>query len=984
MLRRSTLREIRQSLGRYLAILAIVALGVGFFSGLKVTRTDMVSTTDGYLRAHKFYDYQLISTLGLDDDSVAAAAKSPQVRTAEGSFSTDVLADVAGAGDDVYHAMAVTNTVNTLKVTAGRLPRSADECVLDVKNQKKSVLGKYLTVSQSNDTDTSKLFRYSRYRVVGLVDSPLYLSFQRGTTSLGNGSVAGFFCIPKDGFSADYYTEIYVRLKKGGTIYSKEYKAAVAAAKPEMKALAKSAAAARYDGIVSDAKAKLAEQKKTYDDGYAAYLAEKKAAYAKLDSAAAELAAGERKLDETQSSLAAQKQTLTESQTKIADGLEQTQAAWAALGTQKPGMTAEQIAAAEAQLTGQEQTLRSQQTAVESGLAKIAAGERQLTASRKTLAANRAALKTSRAQADAKFFAAAKKLTAGKSALEKAENKVEKLKRGSAYAFTRSINTGYVSFDGDSSIVNGIARVFPVFFFLVAALVCMTTMTRMVEEQRAQIGVLKALGYSNRRVMGKYLFYSGSAATAGAVLGFFAGCKLFPMVIWRAYGMMYSFEDHVAYRIDWRLAGISLAVALLCSMGATWFSCAEDFHVAPAELIRPKSPKAGKRILLERISPLWNRIGFLHKVSLRNIFRYKKRFLMMVLGISGCTALLIAGFGINDTIKDIANLQFREIDLYDYSVTFDRNMTAAQQADFLQYSGDSVKDVLFVHASSVTLLKGEKAKPVSLIASDGARFRKFISLHNGKTAIPFPKEGQAVICKKLSNQYDLKTGDRITLRDKNYHTVKVRISAVCDNYVNDFLYLNTATCAKGFGTVPAEKLAYVIASGSSDRAVHQSAAHSAGYKNAAATSVNSDVRDLVNNMMTSLNAVIALVVLCAGALAFIVIYNLTNINITERIREIATIKVLGFYHKETMAYVFRENLFMTGISALVGIPLGKIFLTFIMSQINVDLIYFSMRITLKSYVLAVILTFVFAVIVGIPMSAKLRRVSMTESLKSVE
>lgn len=984
MLRRSTLREIRQTLGRYLAILAIVALGVGTFAGLKVTRTDMVSTADSYLQSHRFYDYKLISTLGFDDKNVAAAEKSSGVRAAEGSVSTDALVDVAGTGDNVYRAMTITKKVNTLKLAAGRMPKAADECVIDAKYQKKSILGKYLRISGANTPDTAKLFRYRKYRVVGLAESPLYLNFQRGSTSLGNGSVAGFFCIEKAGFTADYYTELYVRLKRGGTIYSEEYKAAVSAAEPRMKALAKSASAARYGAMVSAARAALAEQRKTYDGGYAAYLSEKEAAYAKLDAAAARLAAGEKDLNGEQADLAAQKRSLTASEAKIAAGLAQAAAARQALEAQKPAMTASQTAQAEAKLTAQETALKERQSSVNAGLAKIAAGEQKLAASRQTLAANRAALQTSRAAADGKFAAAAKTLARGKTVLENAKAELKGLKRGSAFAFTRDINTGYVSFNSDSSIVSGIARVFPVFFFMVAALVCMTTMTRMVEEHRSQIGVLKALGYDNRRTMGSYLFYAGSAATVGAVIGFFAGCRLFPLVIWKAYGMMYNFDNHVADYIDWKLAGVSLFVALACSVGATWFSCAEDFYVAPAQLIRPKAPKSGKRILLERIPPLWNRIGFLQKVSLRNIFRYKKRFLMMVLGISGCTALLIAGFGINDTIKDIANLQFREIDLYDYSVTFDKNMSAADQQNFIKYSADNVRDVLFVHASSVTLQKGGKEKSVSLIAADGGKFGKFVSLHSGKRKIAFPGDGEAVICKKLSKQYNLKPGDRITLRDKNYRTMKVRVSAVCDNYVNDFLYLGTGTYARGFGSAPEKKLAYVIAAGSSDAAVHQAAARSAGYGNAAATSVNSDSRDLINHMMRSLNAVIVVIVLCAGALAFIVIFNLTNINITERVREIATIKVLGFYHRETMAYVFRENLLMTGISALVGIPLGRALLTFIMSQINVDLIYFSMRIALKSYVLSVLLTFVFAVIVGIPMSSRLRKISMTESLKSVE
>lgn len=980
MLRKTTLREIRNSIGRYIAILAIVALGVGFFAGLKVTREAMVSTTNDYLSAHKFYDYQLISTIGFDDDSVSDVTASSGVKAAEGSISSDVLVTTESNVESVFKAYSITSKVNTLKLSDGRMPKAANECVLDARHQNDNEIGDYITISDTNDSDTSGMFKYKKYKIVGLVESPLYLNYQRGSTSLGTGSIDSFFYIEKQGFDVDYYTSIYVRLNKGGEIFSSEYKKAVSDAKPEMKTLAKDTTATRYKAVVADAKKELAKQKKKYNNSYQTYLSEKESAYARLDAASARITSGEATIRSTQKTLTTKKTSLESSKTKINSGLTQIATSRQQLEAQKPYMSDEQYAEAKGKLDAQETALKKQLAQVNGGLAQIAAAQKKLAASKATLAESKVKLNASRATADKKFADAKTKLDKGKKALDKADNKIAKIKSGKSYALTRSSNAGYVSFDSDSSIVDSIAKVFPIFFFLVAALVCMTTMTRMVEEQRSQIGVLKALGYSNSKVMGKYLFYSGSAAFIGAVAGFFIGCRVFPLVIWKAYGMMYNFNYDINYVLNWKLAAFSLAAALLCSMGATWISCAEDFAVAPAQLIRPKAPKSGKRILLERIKPIWSRISFLYKVSLRNIFRYKKRFFMMVVGISGCTALLIAGFGINDSIKNIANFQYQEIDKYDYAVAFDRNMNADNRQDFIKYTEEGTAKVLFAHSSSVDLLKGDTDKSVSLIASDGKNFGTFISLHKGSTAIAFPKTGEVVICKKLSEQLKIKVGDTITLRTGDYDRMKVKVSGVCDNYVNNFIYVSTATYEKGFGKAPKINTAYGIAKG----AVHKAAATCANYKYTAATVVNSDMRKLVDKMMQSLNAVIILVVSCAAALAFIVIFNLTNINITERIREIATIKVLGFNYKETNAYVLRENMFMTLISAVVGIPLGWLLLKFVLSEIKVELVYFALRITPMSYLLSVLLTFVFAILVSIPMSFKLRKVSMTESLKSVE
>jgi putative ABC transport system permease protein len=452
--------------------------------------------------------------------------------------------------------------------------------------------------------------------------------------------------------------------------------------------------------------------------------------------------------------------------------------------------------------------------------------------------------------------------------------------------------------------------------------------------------------------------------------------------------MMYDFSESVEYVIDYRLGLISLAAALLCSMGSTLVSIAADFKVSPSDLIRPKTPPAGKRILLERITPLWKRISFLYKVSIRNIFRDKKRFLMMVIGVSGCTALLIAGIGIKATISKVADYQFDEISTYDITTLFSKNMNASRQADFMEEIGDAADisddDVRFLHRGEVTVVIGDKTVDVSCIATDGEGFGEFMDLHTGNQAIPFPGQGEIVIVQKTAHDFGLGPGDEVTLRE-GYREMKVKITGVADNYVYDSLFMSPETYREGFGKEPDIKAAYInLEEGSDEDTIRSVAAAAAGYENTAAVQTNIDVRENVGKMMKSLDYVVYVVILSAALLAFIVLYNLTNINITERIREIATIKVLGFYQIEVSQYVFRENFFLTAVAAVVGIPMGKWLLKFVIDNIVVSMIYFEPRHGPYDIPIAIALTFVFAFVVNLAMQRRLRNVSMTESLKSVE
>ena len=844
MLRKSTFREIRTSLARYLAIFAIVALGVGFFSGLKDCKASMVSTASRYLDRTCFYDYQILSSYGIDDESVTLAGGWEDVSGAEGSVQIDVMAR-SGSGDSkALKAISMPESINTLNIVEGRLPQNVNECVVDDYTiaDEGYRIGDTIEITDENDSDRLDEFKVTEFEIVGKVNTPIYLDYQRGSTDIGNGSLDTFFYIQKDAFDVDYYTNLYVKLEGDETSLTEEHEEKLKAHEDSMESLAEAVTEGRRETARKEAQDELDEKKQEYEDNLAEYESEKAKAEKQLNNAENKIKKGEKTVKKTRSQLkAAVKEAndgIAAANATIADLNNKKAAAESSLSDLKEqlaGLEAahdngqmddETYAANKASLEagiGQAQSgldqinggIAQAQAGLEQaqdGLAQAEAGLEELDKQQKKLNSSEKKLKKEEKKADSEFAKAKKELDDAKDKLDEAQQKIDDMETGSSFALSRKENAGYASFDSNSNIISNIARIFPVFFFLIAALVCMTTMTRMVDEQRTQIGILKALGYSNAQIVGKYMFYSGSAAFLGAVTGFFAGCKVFPVAIWNAYTMMYDFSDTVDYVIDYRLGAVSLVAALLCSMGATWVSIASDFRVSPSDLIRPKTPPAGKRILLERITPLWERISFLYKVSIRNIFRDKKRFLMMVIGVSGCTALLIAGIGIRATISKVADYQFDEISLYDITVLFSKNMNEDRQAEFLDDieagGGSSGKEVRFLHRGEVTMVIGDETVDVTCVATDPEGFGDFIDLHSGEEHIDYPGTGEIVIVRKTAHDFDLGTGDEVTLRE-GYREMKVKIAAVADNYVYDSLYMTPETYREGFGKEPDIKAAYI-------------------------------------------------------------------------------------------------------------------------------------------------------------------------------
>lgn len=1063
MMKRNTFREIKKSFGRYFAILAIIALGVAFFSGLKITQSVMVHSADVYLKDLQFYDYRLVSTLGFTEENVEALAEKEDVRAAEGAISAEVLYKDAGENERVIKMHSITEKVNKLKLVAGEMPQSADECVVDSALFSEDAIGSKLVLSENNTTDDLDKFAYKEYTITGLVQSPCYIQFERGNTSIGNGRISGFAYILKDGFAVDYDTEIYIKFDEDYDIYSDEYDSYMEAKEADWETYTKEQADIRYEEIVKDAQDELDEKKEELEEKRAEAEAELESAKQQLTDGETEISDGKNQIASAKTELSAKASELQSGKDALSSKVAELESASQQISGQESALAAKKaeyeqglnaylaakqqvtdqrnsLEAAKAQLTENTPGYEEMLAQIEAGLTEVAGAEAELNAKNAELEAAAGQLSSAESQlaaakqqiedgknalaaAEAELTDGENQLAAAKEQIEEkedqleaaeteladgllqyqenqsefdeqmqdaddqiadAQSKIDEIEKPETYVLDRNTNVGYVCLKNDSGVVKGIANVFPVFFFLVAALICMTTMNRMVEEQRTQIGVLKALGFSEGKIMGKYLFYSGSAAISGTLIGYILGIHFFPLVIITAYGIVYKMGG-IYYVSDPPLALVSLTVAVLCSVGTTWLSCHKELKEVAADLMRPKAPKAGKRVFLEHVPFIWKRLKFLQKVSVRNIVRYKKRFFMMVIGISGCTALLVMGFGVRDSVVAVADQQYEEIQLYDIGVTL-KDGKMPGEADLK--SLDSVLEKenaagMYAMEKTIDLVTDKGTKSIHMVAVENPdEVGDFISLHTKKQEpIAYPKEGEAVLSKKVAETYAVKKGDTILLRDSDNNEMHLKVTGICENHIYNYVYIAPESYEKQIGDV-AFKNVYVRLPDASD--IHEVSAALMKADGVTAVTVNSDMLSRISQMMSCMNYIVIIIIICAGALAFIVLYNLNNINITERVREIATIKVLGFYPKETASYVFRENMVLTAIGCGLGLILGKWFHRFVMGEIQIDMVSFNVQINAVSYLFSVLLTMGFAWIVNCMMTGKLERINMAESLKSID
>lgn len=1090
-----TKREIRSSLGRYLAIFAIIALGAGLFVGLRLSRPDFLETYNNYTNKTNFYDFRLVSTLGLTDEDIAEVKKMDGVKLAEGAVGADFLFNTADEDNLIMMAQSIPENVNQIKLKAGRMPEKANECLADPDMYSKDDIGSTIKLSKDNSEQTFDTFAYDEYTIVGLADSVLYINMERGSSTLGNGSVKGYIYIPADGFSTDYYTDIYVCVDSEGYVYSDEYEQSTKKYVDGLEKFMSERAVIRRDAIIDDAMSQLDDAKKQYEDGkaqydaakadydagYAEYVQKKSDTEAKLEQARKEIENAESMMgnssviDQKQAELDAAKAELDKGQAEYERGLQQ----FNAKAKLAYGAVDEQIAYYENRISDKQNDIAAQNAEIESlnaqlaeaqangdslkvrliewkiktandrisrdnadierynerlevhrqkraevdaelepyrkqledakaqldaGYAQIESGQAELDAAREMISSGGAQLEAAKkqyeqgkAEAERGFAEAEKELASGKAQLDaakaeldkgaaeldSAEKQIKNINHADTYVLDRDTNAGYVCFESDTNVVQSVASVFPVFFFLVAALVCLTTMTRMIADQRTQIGIMKALGYSSGAIMGKYMFYSGSATVLGSIFGIAAGSFAFPAIVWFGYGLIYNLSG-LTFTMNWPLALGITAANLLVTLLVTWYCCAKELKCAPAELIRPKAPEAGKRILLERIPTVWNDMSFMQKVSARNIMRYKKRIFMMLLGIGGCTALVLTALGLNDTIQNVVMRQYDDIILYDYEITMAYDMNEEEQEIFFSDAGDDIKDAVFLYRGLAEVSGGDAIKNATLTVTDGKKLCKYIDLSYDGEPIDYPGRGEAAINYNLARQLGgIEVGDEIKLTTSEKKELTVTVSALFDNYVDSFVFISPETCEEQLGEVPEYKSALANAPDGADiNRCAEALTHDVDGVRGVTLSVDTKAR--MSSMMDGLLVVVAAIILCAGLLAFIVLYNLTNINISERIREIATLKVLGFYPNEAAHYVFRENLILTGAGAVFGLGLGVALHAFVMNAIKVDMMYFKPHISFLSFAVSIAITFVFAMIVNAIMRRRIDNIDMAGALKSIE
>ncbi len=1100
-------RTIKGSLARFLAIAGIVALGCGFFAGLKMASPDMQEAAHTFYANQHLYDLRVISTLGLSEKDISALASVEGVETVMPSRTVDVMATLTSSQSTARVSSFRPGELNQPIVVEGRLPQGPYECVMSADPKKRAdiSLGQEIELP---DTSNGVHLKGGSYTVVGFVNAPTYPYVSNfGTTSLGNGIVQQFVYVTEDAFANDDpYTEAYLTVQ-GATRYksgSSAYQSAVDSVAERITQMNPSLAALRLQELKDDAQTQVDEARQKLEQSRQEAADKLGDAQKKLDDAEAQISAQQQKLDDgqkqydtgrqqlTASRYSAEQQfaqaeaQITASEAQIAQGtaelsageaqyqaglaafnagqatfaqqksafeagrdaflaglaaqgitastLEEAQQQLSALGlatTQVDALlaTQAQIGAAETELASQQQALAVAREELDQRTAQLHEAESQVAQARQDLAEARLATADQLSAAQDKLAASLSLLNAGQTALQNAEaqtnegrqsleeqraevekqladgqakideaqKKIDELKEPDVYVLDRTKEIGIAAYQADSERINDIANVFPLMFFLVAALVSLTSMTRMVSEERTLIGVHKALGYSTAQIAAKYLLYALSASLLGTVIGIACLSQVLPGVIVSAYGSIYTIPNGGApYPIQLDsalLSGLSgIGITLLSTTAAVLSSLKEE----PSSLMLPKAPKAGSKIFLERVEPLWSRLSFSWKVTIRNLVRYKRRLIMTLVGIAGCTALLLVAFGLRDSISDIIDNQWPAISHYDYIVgmTSDVSSEEADQinADLNQVGATNIHRITRenVLLESPTQKAGSLTRTTIMTSNSLQDMAGLATLRNRLSGQAIELgEDSVVITEKLAKRLGVGVGDTIQvyaqdrIGNASGEPSTLTITGVAENYVGSYLYVgpsawrslgiqNDATDG-WYATLPED----------------QTTRDAFGEKliNQAGVATVDDVNEAIHTYKESLavvNRVVAILIVAAALLAFIVLYNLTNINIEERIREIASLKVLGFTRHEVDAYVFREIALLAVFGALFGLVLGTYLEGFVVQTAEIDLVMFGRAIHAPSYWFAFGLTLVFSLLVYVAMRPKLKNIDMVESLKSVE
>ena len=848
---KDSVKEIKNTYKRFISILLMAFLGVGFFAGLRAASPDMIDSIDQFYEDNQVYDIQILSTLGLTEADIEELAKVDEVDKVTGSYETDGLIEIENK--EIVTKLITIGEINQPILLEGSLPQNADECVVEesfLKSNNKQI-GDMIEVEVEETTndngDKTAYLKNSQMKIVGTVQSPLYISRDRGTSKLGAGKINYYMYIPKENVNAnEVYTSIYIKVKN-----EEKYETS----------------SKKYEDYIEQVKDNVEQIKEQREQARKTQLVE----------------------------IANQKITEAENE----------------LNTQKQDAEKE---------------------------------------------------------------------------LQEAKDKVNDIENPKWYILDRNSNEGYVGFIQATKSIANISKVFPIVFFAVAALISLTSMTRMVEEQRTQIGTLKALGYNQLQIISKYILYASLASIIGGVAGMCVGFATLPQIIWMLYMMMYQITPKIILSFNWKYGGLGLLLICICIIGATIYSAVRELKETPAVLMRPKAPKAGNRVLLERIPFIWKHLNFSHKVTVRNIFRYKKRFLMTIIGIFGCTSLIVTGFGIKDSIKAIMPNQFEKVFTYDMQVNLRDELEDNDKQEYISslMEKEKTEKVVETYMTSGTAEKENAEEEVQIVVPKND-LEGLINIVDLKTKEKVElKDDEICLTDKVAQLLGVKAGDTITLKSSDKEEFEVKISNIVENYVSHYVYMSKTMYENLYSENYSTNVVLLKNIELTEEEEDTLITELMNQKEVASASRISSTMSVLDDTLKSLDYVVIILIVSAGLLAFVVLYNLSNVNISERIRELATIKVLGFYDKEVYDYVTRETIILTAIGIILGLFGGYILNYYLIGTCEINSLRFSKIVNPISYVYAVAITIIFTIIVNIVTYFALKKIDMIESLKSVE
>ena len=987
----------------------IIFLGAAVFSGLRNTPYTMAASADAYLNSHNYADLTYIATLGFSDEDVAKVRKLKGIKKVVPCYQFDALfAHKDGkSGVTVYSQEKYEKSMlDRPELLKGRYPKKENECIIDVN------LGKYNyklghTIELSNDNGTKT------YKIVGIVNDPRYISnVDRGTNTLGDGTNSGFVEVLNEGArelglnkkvaelrnNDHLYTSLLVDVE--GTekynMFTSDYDNLIETVNTRVKSMLSEEMSDQYDQLTGDMQSQLDDAKKQYEEGYQEYKRN-------LDSFNSQISQGKIKLAEARIQFYEQKKIYLKKAAQVSNATQQAynetkkidqeikvlhDSIKDTLGNIKDKDSAQDaftkiLNDLNENLNNFNNKLQGVGQLLE-GRIQLEKAQSQLDEAEAELNIQQSKLEVTENNAKVQLNAAKEQLDAAKTQIDQAQQQLNQIPKGVLYSLTKNENVGIASYESYKQAIASIADVFPLIFFLVAALVSLTTMTRMIEEQRSYCGTLRALGYSKQDVIMQYIVYAFLATFFACILGILAGNQVFPRIIYFLFTyLMYGMNQSTVLVQKWSISLMTVLISVGVTLLATLSVCLQELVSTPSVLMRPKAPKAGKRILMERMPFIWKRLNFNQKVTMRNLFRYKKRFWMSVIGIAGCTALIMLGFGVKNSVSDIIPSQYEEVYKYDALIKLNSNVEDTKKVENKIKRIEGVHNLTGAYRQNVTVLGNSEDYYSTMIVYDNAdEIKNFINFNDYKTKkkIILSDDG-VVISQKLAEKLGVKKGENMTFSyDNTKYTVKV--SNIVQQYVSHQVYMSKTFYENLTGMKSSASILYVDMN--TKKSNIKTLKNYLDHHNIGSMERRTASLDEFQQRMSSLNIIVAILSGCAALLCFIVLYNLTNINIGERKGEIATIKVLGFRRKEYCDYIFRENIILSLIGASFGMFFGYFLHRFVILTVEMDNMLFIRTMPLYIYLIAFGMTVGFTIIINLAMRHILDQVDMVESLKSIE